>query len=385
MIDAQTLAQMTHWRHDIHRHPELAYEETRTADIVANELRSLGMEVHTGLAKTGVVGVLTYGTGEGPMIGLRADMDALPITETTGLEYASEVSGQMHACGHDGHTTMLLGAARFLAQNKSDDLNGQLIFIFQPAEENEGGARTMIEEGLFDRFPVDMVFGLHNMPGVPVGTVMAQPGPVSAAFDTFSLTIQGQGGHGAMPENTRDPLPAASALVSALNSVVSRNIRPLDAAVISIGQLEGGQAYNVIPDQMTLKGSCRSLTADSQKILKRRVYEICEGIGKAYAVDISCDYQECYPAVCNTDYETDLVCEALSNDQDPFTVITEFEPVMGSEDFSYFLNEKPGCYFIIGNGDQGGPLHSPTYQFNDELLSLGAMAWVRIVQKILNS
>lgn len=350
---------MTEWRRDLHAHPELAYKETRTARIVASALRSFGLEVHEGVAVTGVVGVLDF--GEGPSIGLRADMDALPITEETGLPYASTYPGCMHACGHDGHTAMLLGAAKALSTRT--DLTGRIIFIFQPAEENEGGAQKMVEDGLFDRFPIQSVFGLHNMPGVPVGTALAQAGYVSASFDTFCISIEGKGGHGAMPELAIDPIPAASALTAAMNTIVSRNIKALDAAVVTVGQVESGSSFNIIPDKATIKGSCRTLSAEVQALVKKRIHEVCEGIGLAYNVGITCKYEERYPAVFNAEAETQIIKKALSGKD--FELVTNFDPVMGSEDFAFLSNEVDGCYFILGNGNDIAPLHSPTYNFND--------------------
>lgn len=369
-------------RRDLHRHPELAFNEQRTSGIVAEKLRSFGLEVHTGIAKTGVVGVLDF--GDGPFIGFRADMDALPIEEDTGVLYASQHSGVMHACGHDGHTSMLLAAADQLSQ--SSNLRGKIAFIFQPAEENEGGARVMVEEGLFERFPVEKIFALHNMPGVPVGTIMARSGYVSAAFDTFDITVEGQGGHGAMPETTRDPVPAASAIVQALNTIISRNIRPFEAGVVTVGQMETSESsYNVIPQSVLIKGSCRSLSADVQKTLKKRISDVCQGIGVAYDVQIDITYEERYPPVFNDDGATALLWEAVSKARDSFTLIKEFEPVMGSEDFAFMSQKVPGHYFIIGNGDGCGPLHSPTYNFNDDALKVGATAFIRLAETLLKA
>lgn len=380
-IDEAVDAAMRTWRHDLHRHPELAFREKRTASLVAAALSSCGVEVHTGIAGTGVVGVLDFGNG--PSIGLRADMDALPIAEQTGAPYASTIAGCMHACGHDGHTAMLLGAAKTLAQRR--DLAGRIVFIFQPAEENEGGARAMINAGLFDRFHVAAVFGLHNMPGVPVGTFMARAGTVTAAFDTFSITVEGAGGHGAMPETAKDPIVASAALVLALQTIVSRNAKPLDALVLTVGQISGGDTFNVIPDRVSLKGSCRSLTPATLDLARHRIEAICRGTAAAYCVRINCVY-ECekrYPAVVNTEAETKLVIAALRGIDDVGTVITDFHPSMGSEDFSFYLQKKPGCYFVLGNGNNGGPLHSPTYDFNDGALKFGAAAWVAIAEKAL--
>ena len=378
---AQILEQMKAWRHDFHAHPELAFEEERTAHIVAETLSSFGLEVHRGIARTGVVGVLDFGSG--PAIGFRADMDALPLREQTGVSYASTIAGVMHACGHDGHTAMLLGAAQALSRRT--DLAGRIVFIFQPAEENEGGAKAMIDDGLFRRFPVDSVFGLHNMPGMPLGVVMARAGPVSAAFDTFTLTVNGQGGHGAMPETTRDPIVAAAALTMALNTIVSRNVGAFDPAVVSVGQFSADGVYNVIPNDVTMKGSCRSFSEKVRTILRHRIHEICDGIGTAFGVRIDCRYEERYPPVVNAERQTALFAEALSRQGDGFNLITDFNPLMGSEDFSFLAKERPGCYLIMGSGDTGGPLHSPKYDFNDNALAIGARAWIRLAETALHT
>lgn len=376
---SELAAAMTDWRRDFHAFPELAFAEERTSAIIAEKLSSLGIETHAGIAKTGVVGVLDFGPG--PRAGFRADMDGLPIREATNLPYASRREGVMHACGHDGHMAMLLGAAQALSFRR--DLCGQIVLIFQPAEENEGGARAMVEDGLFERFPVDAVYGLHNMPGVPVGTVMARAGAVSAAFDIFDILIRGEGGHGAMPEKTRDPIVAAAALISALNTVVSRNLRPLDAGVVTVGYISAGETYNVIPAEAALKGSCRSLSEDCRRTIRKRILEICAGVGAAFGVSVECDYQDRYPPVVNAVRETALLIEALSAETDIFTIVEDFEPLMGSEDFAFFLQKKPGAYFILGAGESGGRLHTPTYDFNDDVLSIGALAWIRLAERIL--
>ena len=378
-IDGAIGAAMRAWRHDLHRHPELAFNEERTAAMVVATLSSFGLEVHANIARTGVVGILDF--GEGPAIGLRADMDALPILEQTGSAYASSVSGCMHACGHDGHTAMLLGAAKMLAQRR--DLAGRIVFIFQPAEENEGGARAMIDAGLFNRFHVDAVFGFHNMPGVPVGTFMARSGTVTTAYNAFSIRIAGKGGHGAMPEMAKDPIVAGAALVLALQTIVSRNARPLDTAVLTVGQITGGDTFNVIPDSVSLKGSCRSLTPATLDLVQQRIEAVCQGIADTYGVSITCIQEESYPAIVNTEAASELVIAALRGLDGAGPVITDFPPSMGSEDFSFYLQERPGCYFILGNGEGGGSLHSPTYDFNDNALKFGAAAWVAIAEKAL--
>lgn len=376
MIDA-ILPELIEWRRDLHAHPELAYQEKRTAGLVAERLSAIGCEVTEGVAGTGVVGVLDFGPG--PALGIRADMDALPIDERTGAPYASKRRGVMHACGHDGHTVMALGAARLLAGRK--DLKGRIIFIFQPAEENEGGARRMIEEGLFERFPVDAVFGLHNMPEVPVGEIWAREGAVSASFDTFDIAVTGKGGHGAMPEKAADPIPAAVGLVTALNMIVSRNVAPLDSAVVSVCALHAGETYNVIPGAARIKGSCRSFDPAVRRLLKSRIGEICEGVARAHGVEIALAYEERYPAVVNTPAETALIREIANDQKNGWSFNGDFEPLMGSEDFSFYLQKKPGCFYLIGNGEECGPLHSPTYDFNDKALPIGVELWVRLAER----
>lgn len=378
-MDMQIVDKMRHWRRDFHAHPELAYKENRTCALVAKQLKSLGYEVHEGIAETGIVAVKHY--GDGPSIALRADMDALPIVEANDLEYASGHAGVMHACGHDGHTAMLMGAAEILAGR--DDLSGTLHLIFQPAEENEGGARAMVGAGIFDQFEIDSIYGLHNMPGIEVGKYYARTGSTSAAFDTFDINVIGKGGHGALPENTKDPIVAAGALVGALNTIVSRAVKPMDAAVVTVGQISGGETYNVIPDTVSLMGSCRSLTPETQALIERRIKEVCAGIASTYGVEIDCKYEQRYPPVVNSKKETEALVAALRAIAADENIVTDFEPVMGSEDFAFFLAEKPGCYFLIGNGFDCGNLHSPTYNFNDDALSSGAKAWVAIASEML--
>lgn len=374
------LDKLTTLRRKLHRYPELAYQEHKTAKIVSETLTALGLKVHSGIAETGVVGVLEF-DDKGPSIGFRADMDALPIVEETNVEYASKHAGVMHACGHDGHTAMLLGAADLLSKRK--DLTGRIVFIFQPAEENEGGAKRMLEDGLIDRFPIEKIYALHNMPSIPVGTVMVKAGYVSASFDTFDIVIEGQGGHGAMPETTHDPIPAVSALILSLNTIVSRNIKPTDSAVLTVGTVQGGQAFNIIPDTVAISGSCRSHSKKAQKILKQRIFEVCEGIGIAYDVKIKCSYEERYPPVFNDEIATQALWSVLSKPNNGIELIKDFTPLMGSEDFAFMSEKVPGSYFIIGNGDECGPLHSPTYNFSDSALPIGLMCWVNLANILL--
>jgi amidohydrolase len=375
--------EMTAWRRDLHAHPELGFEERRTAAFVAGKLDSFGFdEVHTGIAKTGVVGVLRAGNGA-RAIGLRADMDALPIHETTGRPYASTVSGKMHACGHDGHTTMLLGAARYLAETRNFD--GIVYFIFQPAEELEGGARVMVEEGLFERFAVPRVFGLHNWPRAPLGSFGMRPGPIMAAADRVEIRVIGQGGHGAMPHLCRDPLVAAAQIVVALQVIVGRNVDPVAQGVVSITQFHGGDADNVIPQTVTLRGTCRSFTAEVRDLLERRIDEIARGVAAAHQVAAEVVYTRGYPATVNTETEVALAAEAALDIVGEDRVDRSVAPVMGAEDFAFMLEQKPGAYiFMGGGGDDDAPmLHSPDYDFNDEALPYGASYWARLVERLL--
>ncbi len=370
-------------RHDIHAHPELAYEEQRTSDIVAAFLESHGIEVHRGLAGTGVVGVLRNGTSP-RSIGLRADMDALPVREQNSFPHRSKHEGKMHACGHDGHTTMLLGAAEYLAARRCFD--GTVVFIFQPAEETDGGARVMIEEGLFERFPVESVFGMHNWPGLPAGQFSVLAGPVMACSDQFDIVIRGHGAHAAMPQQGRDPLVAGAALVQALQTVVSRNLDPLDAAVISITKFfAGGEAYNVIPAEARIAGTVRAFRPEVEDAIEAAMERICAGISAAHGVQATLDYHRGYPPTINSRDEAEICAEVLRGLVGTEQVRTSDNPSMGAEDFAFMLREKPGCYVWIGNGlaEGGCMLHNPRYDFNDDILTLGASYWVRLVEHLL--
>ena len=370
-------------RRDLHAHPELAFEERRTADLVARYLEAAGIEVHRGLATTGVVGVLRNGSSP-RAIGLRADMDALPIQEQNPFPHRSKHEGRMHACGHDGHTAMLLAAAQYLAANR--DFDGTVYFIFQPAEETVGGARVMIEEGLFERFPMDAVYGMHNWPGLPAGQFAVHSGPVMACSDQFDIVLRGHGAHAAFPHQGRDPVPAAAALVQALQGVVSRNLDPLDAAVLSITRLVAdGGAYNVIPERAELRGTVRAFRPEVQDQVEAAMERICAGIGAAHGVQIAFTYQRGYPPSVN-DAAAAARCRAVLEDLVGVeNVRTELRPSMGAEDFAYMLMQRPGCYVWIGNGSgEGGcMLHNPHYDFNDQILPLGASYWVRLTQRLL--
>lgn len=375
--------EMTAWRRDLHEHPETGFEERRTAAVVADKLKAFGVdEVHTDIATTGVVGVLRAGSG-GRMIGLRADMDALPIQESTGLPYASKTDGTMHACGHDGHTTMLLGAAKYLAETRNFD--GTICLIFQPAEELLGGGRVMLEEGLLERFPVEQVYGLHNWPRRPLGAFAMRPGPVMAAADRFTMNLRGVGGHAAMPHFCRDPLVAGAQIIIALQSIVARNLDPIEQAVISATQMHAGDAYNVIPRDAMITGTARSFAPAVRDLLERRIGEIAKSVAEALEVEIDVQYERGYPPTVNSSAETELAAVAAAEVGGQERVDRDPPRVMGAEDFSYMLEQRPGCYIFMGNGgdDDAPMLHSPDYDFNDEALPYGASYWARLAEHIL--
>jgi hippurate hydrolase len=370
-------------RHDLHENPELCFEEHRTSSIVAHELGRLGYNVTTGLAVTGVVGSLIAGQGN-RAIAVRADMDALPIHETTGLTYASKSPGKMHACGHDGHTTMLLGLARYLVESKA--FNGTVHLIFQPAEEDVSGAKRMIDEGLFSRFPVDQVFALHNMPGTPLGQVLVKPGAITAAVDIINITVKGIAGHGALPHLAADPVVASSSLVMALQTVISRNNDALDPAVLTVGAFHGGQLATAIPETVHLKCGLRTTSVASREKLLKRINDIINAQVSSFGCSAEIDYGDCvvYPVGMNDATSTALVREvALEAGQRPQDIDLK-GPIMFSEDFAFMLEEVPGCYFGIGNGS-GKSLHDPGYDFNDELLQKGTEMLARIVLKALSA
>ncbi len=380
--DPALIDQMTAWRRDIHAHPETAFEERRTADIVAEALESFGIEVTRGLAETGIVGRLTSGDS-GRTIGLRADMDALPLDELNTFDHRSRHPGKMHGCGHDGHTAMLLGAARRLAETRNFD--GTVHFIFQPAEEGAGGARVMIEDGLFLRFPCDAVYGMHNWPGMEAGTIGVRGGPMLAAADLFSITIRGQGAHGAMPHLGIDPVVVGAELVSALQTIASRTVDPMKAAVVSVTQFHAGAADNVIPDQAVLSGTTRAFDPAVQDRIEARMRAVCAGLAVAHDVTIDLDYRRNYPPLINTDAEADRAARAAAAVVGDAKVIRDPEPVMGAEDFAFMLQARPGAYVWIGNGagEGGCMLHNPHYDFNDAILPVGAAYWVSLVEQEL--
>ena len=373
------LPEMVSLRRDIHTHPELGYHEHRTSDLVAERLEQWGFEVDRGLGGTGVVGTLKRGNGAA-VIGLRADMDALPIEETTGLPYASRNPGVMHACGHDGHTTTLLTAARYLAEH--GEFDGTLRVIFQPAEESLAGALKMLEEGLFERFPCDAIFGLHNMPGVPAGKLCFVEGPTMASSDTAIIRVQGRGGHGAVPQLSVDPVVAAASLVMALQSVVSRNVAPLETGVVTIGSIQGGTVSNVIPDSVELKLTIRAFSNQVRDLLERRIIEISKAQAQSFGAEALIDYQRGYPVLVNHASETQLAREVALAHFGEDAIEAGFEPITASEDFAYMLEKVPGCYLFVGNGDSAS-LHNPGYNFNDEILPVGAAYWVKLVERYL--
>ncbi|MCL2074904.1 MAG: M20 family metallopeptidase [Betaproteobacteria bacterium] len=375
------LPELTSLRHDLHTHPELAFQETRTAGIIARELASYGLEVHRGLARTGVVGVLRAGKS-GRMIGLRADMDALPIEERNKFSHRSACSGYMHACGHDGHVAMLLGAARHLAENPKFD--GSVVFIFQPAEESEGGAKEMVDDGLFERFPVESVYGLHNWPDLPLGNMALRPGAIMAGTCRLGIRIRGQGCHAAMPHQGIDPIVAAGQLISLLHTIGSREISPLDSAVLSITQIHAGSTWNVIPDEATLGGTIRSFNTSVQEQIEAAIHRICQGVAGGTGTKIEARMERSYPPTINSQAESDIclaVAKALLGEAH---VYHDMPPAMTAEDFSYMLLERPGCYVWLGTGEEGNaPLHNPGYDFNDKAIPIGIAYWASLVQAVL--
>lgn len=379
-------SELTSWRRELHAHPQTAFEEVFASDFIAARLNEMGVQVDRGLATTGVVGTLEGkhpAKGNVSAIGLRADIDALDIEEQNDFPHRSTFPGKMHACGHDGHTTMLLGAAQYLAATRN--FSGKVHFIFQPAEENEGGGRVMVEEGLFDKFPVDAVFGMHNWPGMPVGEIGAAAGPMMAAFDVFEIKIRGKGTHAAMPHLGLDPIVAAAQLVTALQTVASRNTSPLDQIVVTITQLHAGDTWNVIPDVAVLRGTVRTFSSEVQNAAEMRIAQIAVGVCAALGMENEIHYERRYPATVNTAQEADwsaqVACDVVGADN----VHRNLQPCMGSEDFSFMLQERPGCYIWIGNGpsDNGRLLHNARYDFNDDVLPVGASYWSRLVETLL--
>ncbi|HET9976714.1 MAG TPA: M20 aminoacylase family protein [Burkholderiaceae bacterium] len=383
LADAASIAAL---RRDIHAHPELCFEEQRTSDLIARALTDWGIPVHRGLGKTGVVGIVKNGTSK-RAVGLRADIDALPMTEHNRFAHASKHAGKMHACGHDGHTAMLLAAAKHFSKHR--DFDGTVYLVFQPAEEGGGGAREMIKDGLFEKFPMEAIFGAHNWPGMAAGQFAVKSGPCFASSNEFKITITGKGAHAAMPHLGLDPVPVACQMVQAFQTIVTRNKRPIDAAVISVTMIHTGEATNVVPDSCVLEGTVRTFTLDVLDMIERRMKEVAEHTSAAFGVGCDFEFHRNYPPTINHEAETAFFRRVAAEVAGAANV-HEFEPTMGAEDFSYFLLEKPGCYFLIGNGDGShragghgmGPcmLHNPSYDFNDELIPLGATMWVQLAR-----
>jgi hippurate hydrolase len=372
------------WRRDIHQHPELLYDVHRTAAFVADRLREFGCdEVATGLGKTGVVGVIKgkkqVGGGYIKVIGLRADMDALPIEEATNLPYASKTPGKMHACGHDGHTAMLLGAARYLAETRN--FAGDAVVIFQPAEEGGAGAAAMIRDGLMDRFAIEQVYGMHNGPGIPVGSFAIRPGPIMAATASVDIRIEGHGGHAARPHKCIDSVMVGAQLVNAMQQIVGRNVDPLDSAVISLCEFQAGNARNVIPQTADSRGTVRTLTREVSSLVEKRMHEVCAGVAQMTGAKVDLKFEQGYPVTVNHAAQTDIatrVAKEIAGDAN----VHETPPMMGAEDFSYMLEARPGAFIFCGNGDTAG-LHHPAYNFNDEAIVHGTSYWIRLVENTL--
>ena len=376
--------EIAEWRQAIHANPELGFEEHATSEMVAGKLTAWGIEVHRGIAGTGLVGVLRNGTSS-RSIGLRADMDCLPMTEETGAPHASKTPGKMHACGHDGHTAMLLGAAKYLAETRNFD--GTVNFIFQPAEEGPGGGRVMVEEGLFERFPCDSVYGIHNDPSLALGETSIVAGPILAAADRVSIYIRGLGGHAARPHMAIDPVVIGAQLVVALQGIVSRRVDPLDSAVLSLCQFNAGSASNVIPETAEIHGTIRTLKAETRVAMERNIKRICASIGEAFEAEIRVDWKSGYPVTINHEREADLAAQAAAKVFAPEGIIRKRPPIMGAEDFSYMLEKRPGAFVKLGqkapDGKGGVPVHHPKYDFNDDAAPLGVGFFSALVEQEL--
>ncbi|SME98644.1 hippurate hydrolase [Xaviernesmea oryzae] len=376
------MAEIVAIRRHLHQYPELGLSEFNTSDFIAGELTELGYRVTRGLGQTGLVATLKNGTGN-RSVGIRADIDALPIEEETGVEYASKNKGLMHACGHDGHTAMLLGAAKILAERKNFD--GTIHLIFQPAEENFGGAKLMIDDGLFERFPCDAVFGLHNDPSLPFGQIGVKEGPMMAAVDECRLIVNGRGGHGAEPQDTSDPIVCGASIIMALQTIASRNIHPLDPTVVTVGAFHAGMASNVIPERAEMKVTIRSFDPNVRDELERRIRMIAEGQAASYGMSVTIDYKRGYEATINHKAETDFVRDLARRVVGADKVVDLPRPSMGSEDFAYMLAERPGSYFLLGTRrtDNDPPLHHPRFDFNDDALPIGTGFWVELAEAYL--
>ena len=373
---------VTGWRHELHQTPELCYEEVQTSNFVAKTLESLGVdEIHRGLGKTGIVAVIRGKNPEKRTIGLRADMDALPITEIHDHPYKSQNPGKMHACGHDGHTAMLLGAAKHLAETRN--FEGTVHLIFQPAEEGGAGARSMIRDGLLDRFPCDEIYGMHNLPGLPVGQFAIRPGGIMACTDGFDIEVQGRGGHAALPHQSADPIFIGSLIIQALQGLVSRETDPLDKVVLSVTQFHAGNTHNVIPNDAKINGTIRTLNPANRNRMERRLKEVAEGIAAVYGATATVTSRRSYPVTVNHEAETRLAANAAAAIAGEDQVDRNCDPLLGGEDFAYMLEERPGAYIFIGNGESAG-LHHPEYNFNDEAIPFGVGYWTKLVESRLS-
>tara|TARA_R110002020_G_scaffold475858_2_gene713255 strand:+ start:13821 stop:14987 length:1167 start_codon:yes stop_codon:yes gene_type:complete len=376
---ADFAADMTAWRQHLHTIPELGFDCPKTSAFIKERLEEFGVdEIHTGIAQTGIVAIIN-GTGAGRTVGLRADFDALPIMEETGVDYASTHPGKMHACGHDGHTATLLGAAKYLAETRN--FSGRVALIFQPAEEDGGGAQVMCAEGMMDRFDIAEVYGIHNMPGADLGTFHTTPGPIMAAVDSFTIKINGRGGHGAMPHETADPVVAACGIVQAIQTISSRNVHSAQEKVISVTQIHTGTASNIIPDTAMINGTVRTFDKDVQTLIRKRMDEIVQGQAASYGVTAELDYEEGYPATVNAEAQTGFAAGIARDVVGEANVDAESPKVAGAEDFSYMLEERPGAYLFLGAGPGAG-LHHPKYNFNDEVAPIGASFFVQLVEKM---
>ncbi|HHZ08383.1 MAG TPA: amidohydrolase [Rhizobiales bacterium] len=369
------------WRRELHRMPELNFDLYRTSAFVAAKLGEFGCdEIVTGLANTGIVAVIRGRLGPGPTIGLRADMDALPIVEASGVAHASQTPGVMHACGHDGHTAMLLGAAKYLAETRN--FTGSVALIFQPAEEGGGGGNVMVQEGMMERFGISRVFGMHNMPGLPVGHFAIRPGPIMAATAEFTITVRGKGGHAAMPHRTVDPIMIASQLVGALQTIVSRTTDPIESLVVTVTKFHAGDAYNIIPERAEIAGTVRTLKKEVAAMARERIHAICAGIGATFGAEIAVDYDANYPVTFNHADETVVAAQIAAEVAGEARVNRAMPPVMGGEDFSYMLEARPGAFIFMGNGDTAN-LHHPAYDFNDDAIPHGMSYWIRLAETAL--
>jgi amidohydrolase len=373
--------EITAWRRDLHAHPELQYDVHRTAGSVAEKLKSFGCdEVVPGIGRTGVVGIIRGRKPGSKVVGMRADMDALPLQEETSLPYKSTVPGKMHACGHDGHTAMLLGAAKYLAETRN--FAGTAVVIFQPAEEGGGGGRAMVQDGLMTRFGIQEVYGMHNYPGIPLGQFAIRPGPMMASADHIEIAIEGRGGHAARPHFAVDTILVGAQIINQLQSIVARNVDPLESAVVSICMFQAGHTDNVIPQHAKLRGTARALTPEVRKLLQQRVGEVVEGTAKLYGATAKITYVNGYPVTVNHERQTAFAADVAREIAGQDKVDTNVAPVMGAEDFSFMLNERPGAFIFVGNGDSAG-LHHQAYDFNDETIPVGTSYWVRLAETAL--